>query len=123
MAEHDASNPYLRELTAMLKEIMDKSPNRHLPEHQDRIVSALSEKAFPFLSFLMKADEDQAMRMIALLKFWFEEAYDDLLKNYPDGTVAKPDASSRLSSAGEGDKSTAPDLHGGEPNPGTSRQS
>ena len=87
MAERYESNPHLRELTAMLKEIMDNSSNRHLPEERDRITGALSEKAFPFLSFVMKADEDQAMRMIALLKFWFEEVYDDLLKNYPDGTA------------------------------------
>ena len=87
MARYD-SNPHLRELTAMLREIMDKSPNRHLPEDRDRIASELSEKAFPILIFLMKADEDQAMRMIALHKFWFEEAYDDLLKNYPDGTAS-----------------------------------
>jgi hypothetical protein len=86
MARYD-SNPHLRELTAMLREIMDKSPNRHLSEERDRITSKLSEKAFPFLSFLMKADEDQAMRMIAH-KFWFEEAYDDLLKNYLDGTAS-----------------------------------
>ena len=72
----------------MLKEIMDKSPNRYLPEERDRVASALSEKAFPFLSFLMKADEDQAMRVMALLKFWFEEAYGDLLMNCPDGTIA-----------------------------------
>jgi hypothetical protein len=87
MACYD-SNPQLRELTAMLREIMDKSPNRHLPEDRDRIASELSERAFPFLSFLTKADEDQAMRMIALHKFWFEEAYDNLLKNYPDETAS-----------------------------------
>ena len=29
------------------------------------------------------------MRMIALVKFWFEEAYGDLLKNYPDGSAAE----------------------------------
>ena len=87
MTRYD-SNPHLRELTATLREIMDKSPNRHVPEERDRITGELSEKALPFLSFLMKADEDQAMRMIALHKFWFEEAYDDLLKNYPDGTAS-----------------------------------
>ena len=87
MTRYD-SNPHLRELTATLREIMDKSPNRHVPEERDRIASELSEKTFPFLDFLIKADEDQAMRMVALHKFWFEEAYDGLLKNYHDGTAS-----------------------------------
>ena len=85
MARYD-SDPHLQDLIAMLREIMGKSPNRHLPEERDCIASELAEKAFPFLTFLMKADEQQATRMIALHKFWFEEAYTELLKDYPDAT-------------------------------------
>ena len=62
---------------------MDQSPDPHLPEERDRISIELSDRALPHLSSVIKADVDQALRTIALLVYWFEDAYDGLLKNYP----------------------------------------
>ena len=62
---------------------MDRSPDPHLPEERDRISGELSDRAFPFVVFLKKADEDQATRVTAVFTYWFEDAYDGLLENYP----------------------------------------
>ena len=80
---HYDSSPHLQQLTAMLKEMMDQSPDPHLPEERDRISIELSDRALPHLSSVIRADDDQAVRTIALLVYWFEDAYDGLLKNYP----------------------------------------
>ena len=67
----------------MLREMMDRSPDPHLPDERDRISIELSDRVLPHLSSVIKADDDQAVRTIALLLYWFEDAYDGLLKNYP----------------------------------------
>ena len=78
-----ALTPDREKMTALLREIMDRSPDPHLPEERDRISGELSDRAFPFVVFLKKADEDQATRVTAVFTYWFEDAYDGLLENYP----------------------------------------
>jgi len=78
-----ALTPDREKMTSLLKEMMRRSPDPHLPEERDRISGALSDRAFPFVVFLKKADEDQAARVTAVFTYWFEDAYDGLLENYP----------------------------------------
>ena len=64
LKERDAliANPKTGQMTAQLKEIMDQSPDPHLPEERDRISIELSDRALPHLSSVIKADDDQAFR-------------------------------------------------------------
>ena len=78
-----ALTPDREKMTSLLKEMMRRSPDPHLPEERDRISGELSDRAFPFVVFLKKADEDQAARVTAVFTYWFEDAYDGLLENYP----------------------------------------
>ncbi len=78
-----ALTPDREKMTSLLKEMMRRSPDPHLPEERDRISDELSDRAFPFVVFLKKADEDQAARVTAVFTYWFEDAYDGLLENYP----------------------------------------
>ena len=60
----------------MLKEIMDKSPNPHLPEERARALATLPGRAFPNLGLILSQDEEEFERIISVVLYWVADAYD-----------------------------------------------
>ena len=61
MIEHrvdDDTDAHLQKVTEMLKEIMNKSPDPHLPEERERAISDLIERAFPNLGIVLLKGEE-----------------------------------------------------------------
>ena len=84
MTEYPDRRDYLQELRDMLKEIMDKSPNPHLPEERARALATLPGRAFPNLGLVLSQDEEEFERIVSVVLYWVADAYDALLEDYPD---------------------------------------
>jgi len=73
----------------MLREIMDKSPDPHLPEERERVISDLIERAFPNLGIVLLKDEEEFTHIASVVRSWVTEVYDSLLEDYPEKQVAR----------------------------------
>jgi len=80
----DDSDAHLQKATEMLREIMDKSPDPHLPEERERAISDLIERAFPNLSIVLLKDEQEFTHIVSVVRYWVTEIYDSLLEDYPE---------------------------------------
>ena len=85
-----ALTPDREKMTAMLREIMDKSPDPHLPEERERVISDLIERAFPNLGLVLLKDEEEFTHIGSVVLYWVTEVYDSLLDDYPEKQVARP---------------------------------
>ena len=80
----DDTDAHLQKVTEMLREIMTKSPDRHLPEERERVICDLIERAFPNLGLVLLKDEEEFTHIASVVRYWITEVYDSLLEDYPE---------------------------------------
>ena len=85
----DDTDAHLQKVTEMLREIMDKSPDPHLPEERERAISDLIERAFPNLGLVLLKDEEEFTHIGSLVRYWVTEVYNSLLDDYPEKRGAR----------------------------------
>ena len=79
----NATDAHLQKVTEMLRAIMDESPDPHLPEERERVISDLIERAFPNLGIVLLKDEEEFTHIASVVRYWVTEVYDSLLDDYP----------------------------------------
>ena len=70
----NAIDAHFQKVTEMLREIMDKSPDPHLPEERERAISDLIERAFPNLGIVLLKDEEEFTHIASVVSTWITEA-------------------------------------------------
>jgi hypothetical protein len=64
----------------VLKELMDQSPDPHLPEERKRLPRLVRSWA---MLRRLALEPDKPDALMETLKFWFNAVYDDNLRRYP----------------------------------------
>ena len=86
----NAIDAHFQKVTEMLREIMDKSPDPHLPEERERVISDLIERAFPNLGIVLLKDEEEFTHIASVVTYMDHGSYDSLLEDYPEKRRARP---------------------------------